>query len=158
MGNKEYYLTKKGLEKVKKRYQDLRDIKAAKTKGEAPPVLESEDLNPEYLSLQEDLDLLERKIEELEDVLKNAKLIKAPPRKQRDKVNLGATVSVDLDGETDEFKIVGTMEADPTQNKISNESPIGKALMGKKEGDETVVKTQLVNHTCKIKKIKYKKV
>ncbi len=156
MGNKNYYLTKEGLEKIKKRYQDLKGIKSAKTKGEAPPVLESEDLNPEYLSLQEDLDLLDRKIEELEEVVKNAELIKAPPRKERDKVNLGATVSVELDGEIDEFKIVGTMEADPIQNKISNESPIGKALMGKKKGDKTVVKTQLVNHTCKIKKIKYK--
>lgn len=158
MIGKNYYLTKEGLKKVKKRLQYLKEVRAAKTKGETPPVLESEDLNPEYLSLQEDLDLLERKIEKLEGVIKNAKLITFPPRKERDRVGLGATVSVELDGEVDEFKIVGTMEADPTENKISNESPIGRALIGKKKGDETVVKTQLVNHKCKIKKIKYKRI
>jgi len=157
MSEKKYYLTKKGLEKIKKQYETLKEIRAAKTKGETPQILESEDLNPEYLSFQEGLDLLEKKMTELEEILKNTEIIKLPPRKKRDTIQLGATVSVEFDGEIDNFKIVGTKEADPTESKISNESPIGKSLMGKKVGETVVVKTQLVNHSCKILKIEYKK-
>lgn len=156
MTDTKYYLTKEGLEKIEKKYESLNEIKLAKTKGETPQILESEDLNPEYLTLQEDIGLLQAEIEDLKEVIKNAEIIKLPSKKERDKVHLGAMVYVELDGEVDEFKIVGTKEADPTENKISDESPIGRALMGKKTGDSVVVKTQLINHTCKIKKIKYK--
>ena len=55
----EFYLTKKRLEEIKKEYEILKEIRLAKTKGEAPKVLESEDLNPEYLSFREDLNLLD---------------------------------------------------------------------------------------------------
>ncbi len=56
-----FYLTKEGLERLKKEYKDLQDMKLSKTKGEAPKILHSEDLNSEYLAFQEDLDLLEVK-------------------------------------------------------------------------------------------------
>ena len=58
-----------------------------------------------------------------------------------------------MDGELDEFTIVGTLEANPSAKKISNESPIGQALLGKKVGEIVVVKTPIVNHSCKITKI-----
>jgi len=156
-GEKKFYLTKKGLEKIKKDYEILRHIRLTKTEGEVPKILESEDINPEYLSFREDLNLLETKITDLENVLKNAEIIRTPPKSKQNIVNLGATVLVDLDGETDEFKIVGTLEANPAERKISNESPIGKALLGRMVGARVKVTASVVNHFCKIKKIKYNK-
>lgn len=157
MKNK-FYLTKEGLERIKKEYEDLRQIKFAKTKGEVPRILHSEDLNPEYLSFQEDLNFLEVRIMELENILNNTELIKVPSRDRQDSIDLGATVSVELDGEIDEFKIIGTLEADPSNGKISNESPIGQALLGKRVGETVTIKTSIVNHSCKITKIKYNQI
>jgi transcription elongation factor GreA len=155
---KKFYLTKIGLEKIKKEYDDLRKLKLLKTKGESPKIWHSEDVNPEYLSFQEDLSLLETRIAELEYILKNVELIRKPPREKQKIVNLGATVTAEIDGEIDEFTIVGTLEADPSNSKISDESPIGRCFLGKKVGETAVVKTSLVNHSCKITKIKYNKI
>ena len=155
---KKFYLTKQGLGKVKKEYEDLKNLKFAKTKGEVPKIWHSEDLNPEYLSFQEDLSFLESRIAELEYIFKNTELIKPPPKEKQNIVNLGATVLTEINGEIDEFTIVGTLEADPSSKKISNESPIGQALLGKKVGETIVTKTPIVNHSCKIIKIKYNKI
>ena len=124
---KKFYLTKQGLEKIKKEYQDLKSLKLAKTKGEIPKIWHSEDINPEYLSFREDLSFLETRIAELENILKNVDLIKPPPKEKRGFVNLGAKVLVKVDGQTDEFEIVGSLEANPSLGKISNESRWGKS-------------------------------
>lgn len=151
----EFYLTKKGLEKIKKEYEILKEIRLAKTRGEIPKVLESEDLNPEYLSFREDLNLLEMRISEIENVLKNVKLIKIPPKNRRNVVEIGAKVLVEVDKKAqDEFEIVGTLEANPLLGRISNESPVGKALLGSKVGDEVIVSSP-IKSLYKIKKIKY---
>ena len=150
-----YYLTKEGLEKVKKEYQKLLDFKKAKTKDEVPNIWHSEDVNPEYLSFQEDMSLLETKIAEHENILRSVELIKPPKKSEQNTINLGAVVSLEIEGEIDEFQIVGTLEADPSQRKISNESPLGQGLLGAKVGESVVVKASVVNHTCKILKIRY---
>jgi transcription elongation factor GreA len=152
-----FYLTKEGLERFKKEYQTLKKLRLLKAEGEAPRTWESEDLNPEYLSFQEDLNLFESKISDLEHILKNAELIKPPSKDKQNIVDLGAKVTTELDGEVDEFVIVGTLEADPSNYKISDKSPIGQALLGKKIGETVVIKTPIVNHSCKIIKIKYDK-
>lgn len=152
---RKFYLTKEGWEKLKKEYTGLKRLKIAKTKGESPKVLQSEDLNPEYLAFQEDLNFLEMRLIELESILKNTVLIKPPQSDQREIVNLGATISVDIDGQNDEFQIVGTLEANPTEGKISNESPVGKALLGHRVGDSVLV-TSPIQTIYKIKRIKYK--
>ncbi len=151
---KKFYLTKEGLEKIKTEYKTLRNIKLSKTKGEIPKIWHSEDLNPEYLSFQEDLGFLESKIAEIEYILKNVQLIKLPPREKQNIVNLGARVMVEVDGQTDEFEIVGTFEANPSIGKISNESPVGQAILGHKVGDEVIISSP-IKTTYKIKKIKY---
>ena len=69
-------------------------------------------------------------------------------------VDLGAKVKIDIAGKKDEFMIVGTLEANPSLGKISNESPVGRALLGHKVGDEIVVSSPMKT-TYKIKKIKY---
>ena len=150
-----FYLTKIGLGKIRKKYQELKKIKATKTKGESPKILHSEDLNPEYLSFREDLSFLETRIAEIDHILKNVELIKLPPKRKRNIVNLGATVILqESGGQINEFMIVGTLEANPSEGKISSESPIGKTLLGHKIGDEILI-TSPIKAAYKIKKIKY---
>ena len=153
MGNK-FYLSKEGLERIKIEYEELKKIKVAKTKAEVPRLLHSEDLNPEYLSFQEDLDFLEVRIRELENILNNFELIAPPPKNKQNIIGVGATVLAEVNGRLDEFTITGTLEANPTVGKISNESPVGRALLGHRVGDEVVISSpqQMV---YRIKKIKY---
>ena len=156
IGEKKFYLTKKGLEKIKKQYEELKKTKLSKIKGEAPNILHSEDLNPEYLSFREDMGLLERRMAELENILKNVELIKIPPKKERNIVKLGATVTLEeRGGHVNEFTVVGTLEASPGQGKISCESPVGKALLGQKIGSEVIMNSP-VRVAYKIKKVKYR--
>ena len=152
---KKFYLTKEGLEKIKKEYQDLRNLKLSKTKGEIPKIWHSEDLNPEYFAFQEDLSFLESRITELEYIFKNTELIKLPPKEKRNVVNLGATILVEVDGQNDEFTLVGSLEANPSLGKISNESPVGNALLGRRVGDAVIVSSP-IQTVYKIKKIKYR--
>ena len=134
--SEKFYLTKKGLEKIKKEYQDLRRIKLAKTEGE-------------NLSFSED------KLVELQSILKNAEMIKLPSKERQNIINLGATVVLEnSNGKINEFMIVGTLEVNPKEGKISSESPVGKALLNHKVYD-TVVITSPTKVVYKIKKIKY---
>jgi len=152
---KTFYLTLEGLEKLKKEYSDLKNLKLSKTKGEVPSIWESEDLNPEYLSFQEDLSFLESRISELEYILKNAKVIKNPPKEKQSVISLGAKVTLeDSEGRINEYMVVGTLEANPNEGKISSESPIGKILLGHKTRDQIFV-TSPIKVAYRIKKIKY---
>jgi len=153
---KNIYLTKEGLNKIKKEYEDLKAIKFAKTTGETPKIIYSDELNPEYAAFQEDLGFLESRLIELENILKNSKLIKAPPKNKQKTIQLGATVLVSVDGQDNEFTLVGYLEADPSLGKISNESPVGQLLLGHKVGDK-VVNASPAKTIYKIKKIKYEK-
>ena len=154
MPENKFFLTKDGLKRIKKEYEKLLGFRDMKARGEVPPIWHSEDVNPEYLAYQEDLTLLESRIAEYGNIIKNAQIIRTP-KKGNNVVDLGARVTVDLGGEIDEFTIVGTLEADPLQKKISTESPIGKGLLGARVGDVIKVKTTLVNHDCRVMKIVY---
>jgi transcription elongation factor GreA len=156
--DKKFYLTLDSLKKLKKEYQALKAIRNAKTKGEAPKVFESEDLNPEFVSFQEDVNFLDVRLAELENILKNVELIKIPKKEKQNVVNLGATVLVEVDdGQKDEFTIVGSLEANPSLGRISNDSPVGRSLMGRKTGDKVVISSP-VKTIYKIKKIEYKNI
>ena len=152
--DKNFYLTRHGLKKIEQEYKELKQIKLLKTKDEAPVILHSEDVNPEYIALQEDLSLLDIKINEIENILRNTRIIKIPPENTRKFVNLGATVLVGANGKNSSFTIVGTIEANPDEGKISNESPVGKTLLGKKVGD-SITLNPASNSIGKIKKISY---
>jgi len=150
-----YYLTKQGINRVKKEYEDLKRIRMAKTKGEIPQLLQSDDLNPEYIVFREDLSFLESRLIELEHILKNIELIKLPPKNNRNIVHLGATVTLkENGGEINEFTIVGTLEANPGEGKISSDSPIGKTLLGHKINDKIEIASP-IKVIYKIKRIKY---
>ncbi|HLD70446.1 MAG TPA: GreA/GreB family elongation factor [Negativicutes bacterium] len=155
MEGKIYYVTKGKLAELKKEYEALAALEHTKALGEeAPKMVESDDLNPDFVSFQDEMSALRSRIDELQDVLGNHAVIKNPPKEQREVVLVGATVHVDLGGKKDEFMIVGTLEANPEEGKISNESPVGKALLGKKIGDEVLVSSP-INKKYKIKDIKY---
>jgi transcription elongation factor GreA len=151
---KNFYLTKNGLKKLEKEYQSLKKLRFSKINDEIPKILHSEDVNPEYLSFKEDLSLIEKRIQEIENILKNVKIITSPPKSKQDVIDLGAKVTVEIDGSVDEFEIVGTLEANPILGKISNESPIGKALLSHRMGDEIIISSP-IEIIYKIKKVKY---
>ena len=155
MSQQIFYITKEKLEELKKEHQELSDFERNKIMGqEAPKILESEDLNPEFVSFQQDVESTRARIDELKNVLENYQIIKKPSKEHQSFVNLGAKVKIESNGKKDEFMVVGTLDADPTAGKVSNESPIGKALLGKQVGDEITI-----DHpnkiTYKIKNINY---
>ncbi len=88
--------------------------------------------NEEYSSARNEQKIAEGRILEIQDILKNAKIIKGG---KKDKAALGATVVLDMGGRKVEYTLVGPTEANPLEGKISNESPIGKAVMGHKAGE-----------------------
>lgn len=89
--------------------------------------------NEEYSSARAEQKMAESRILEIQDILKNAKIIRAG---KKDKAILGATVSLNMGGRKVEYTLVGPTEANPLEGKISNESPIGKAILGRKAGEE----------------------
>lgn len=149
MEEKKFHLTKAKFQEFKKEYDALVDAEHKKAvTEEAPKMVESDDLNPEFVSFQEGMESMRARIDELENILKHYQLIKKPPKERQEFVDLGATVKIEGDGHKDEFMIVGTLEAHPELGKISNESPVGAALMGRKIGEEVVIHSP--------EKIKYK--
>ena len=89
--------------------------------------------NEEYSSARNEQKIAEGRILEIQDILNNAKIIRGG---KKDQADLGATVSLEMGGRKVEYTLVGPTEANPLEGKISNESPIGKALLGKKAGEE----------------------
>ena len=94
--------------------------------------------NAEYDAAREEQAQLESRVSELEEILQNADIIK--PAKANGVVQVGSTVEL-KNGKVVKYQIVGPVEADPLEGKISNESPIGAALMGKKQGDNVTIET-----------------
>ena len=107
--------------------------------------------NSEYQAARADQERNESRISELENILQNVEIIKKP--RGDSKVQLGSTVKLKSDGKTKEFQVVGTVEADPLNGKVSDEAPIGKALLGKKVGEEVEIKTPAETATYKITSI-----
>ncbi len=95
--------------------------------------------NAEYASARAEQERSENRIAEVEHILKNVEVISAP--KNGNKIHLGSVVKLKGAGKEKQFQVVGTVEADPLAGKISDESPIGKALLGKKVGDEVEIVT-----------------
>ena len=151
--DKKIYLTPKALDEFKKEYETLLKTRrpSAVNRVAETRVVGNFDENNEYVQAKQDLELIDERMAELEQILNNSALI---GKTGVDFVALGSTVVIETDDGIEEFAIVGTIEADPSQHKISDESPIGKALLGRKVGETVVVKAAIVNHSCKIIKIK----
>ena len=107
--------------------------------------------NAEYQSARLDQEKNDSRVSEIEHILQNVEVIKAP--RSDSKVQLGSTVKLQNDGKTKQFQVVGTVEADPLNGKISDESPIGQALLGKKVGDDVEIITPAETTKYKIVQI-----
>lgn len=146
--NKKYSLTQAGIDELTAELQSLiaergpvaEKIKTAREFGDLSE-------NAEYQSARQEQEKLEARIAEVEHILNNVEVIAKPTGDN--KVQLGSTVTL-KNGTTKTFQVVGTVEADPLNGKISDESPIGQALLGKKVGDEVEIKTPAESSTYKI--------
>lgn len=142
---KKNILTYEGLKKLEDELQELKVVRRKEVAQKIKEAREQGDLseNAEYDAAKDEQRDIEARIEEVEKILKNAEVI-VEEDVDLDRINIGCSVRI-LDCEFDEeleYKIVGSMEANSLKGKISNESPVGKALMGKKVGDMIAVETQ----------------
>lgn len=153
-GKKEIKLTSNGYLEVENELNKLREedrpriiqaIKEARAQGDLSE-------NADYDAARNEQAQVEARIKELEYMIEHAVIIEEAPKGV---VGLGSTVEIEYvdDNDTDEYKIVGSLEADPFENKISDESPIGKALSGKKVGDVVKVPSPNGDYDVKIVKI-----
>ncbi len=140
---KVHYLTPEGEERLRKELEQLKGPEREKLAQRLRSAIQMGDLseNADYIKAKEDQGFLEGKIQELEYILSRVKIIESSGDGY-EVVEVGATVSVQEEGfPPEEYFIVGSKEADPANGRISHESPIGKALMGKKAGDVVTVET-----------------
>jgi transcription elongation factor GreA len=144
-----YRLTKAGVDELQSELNTL----VAKRPAIADAIKTARELgdlaeNAEYQSARAEQDRTEARISEVENILLNAEIIKKP--RGDNKVQLGSVVKLKGSGKPKEFQVVGTVEADPLNGKISDESPIGQALLGKKEGETVEIKTPTDTSAYKI--------
>ena len=146
MAEKKNILTYAGLKQYEDELQNLKVFKRKEVAQKIKEAREQGDLseNAEYDAAKDEQRDIEARIEELEKLLKNAEVV-VEEEIDLDKINVGCKVKVyDVDEDEEmEFYIVGSTEANSLQNKISNESPVGQALIGKKVGDIVDVETQM---------------
>ena len=150
---KKNVLTYEGLKRYEAELQDLKVVRRKEIADKIKEAREQGDLseNAEYDAANDEQRDIEARIEYLEELLKNAEVY-VEDEATLDAVSIGTTVDL-LDLEFDEeveFKIVGSTEADSLQGLISNEAPVGKALLGKKIGDLVNVETQMGNVQYKV--------
>ena len=149
MYQKKNPITEEGLEKLKEELKTLKTVRRHEVAQAIQTAKEQGDLseNAEYVDAKDAQGLLEQRIIDLEALLKNAEIIQ---KDSNGRINVGDTVKVDLSGKEMTYTIVGPNEVDPAKGKISNESPLGIALQGKKAGEMTSVRTPNGNKQVKV--------
>ena len=136
MGAKETILTAEGLRKLEDELENLRSVKRQEVAERIKVAISYGDIseNSEYDDAKNEQAFIEGRIIELEQMISTATLIDETAKKKKGTVILGSTVIVkDMEfGDEETYTVVGTTEADPSQNRISNESPVGAAILGQK--------------------------
>jgi len=140
MNNKKIYLTQKGFEDLKKEFSEMQNKRRPEVVERLSAAREMGDLseNAEYTAAREELAFIDGRLDELESILKQVEII-ADGNHTNHSVELGSQVIVKISDRQETFTVVGEWEADPTEKKISHESPLGKGLLGKAVGDEVEV-------------------
>lgn len=151
--DKKNILTYEGLKKLEDELENLKVVRRKEASQKIKEAREQGDLseNAEYDAAKDEQRDIEARIEELEKILKNAEVV-VEEEADLDKVSIGCSVKI-LDCEFDEeleYKIVGSTEANSLKGKISNESPVGKALLGKQVGDTVTVETPAGEFSYKV--------
>jgi transcription elongation factor GreA len=153
--NDEQFLTSEGADRLRDELKLLKGRDREEISRRLRDAIQMGDLseNADYHKAKEDQAFLEGRIQELEYLLKNATIVEKTSE-PRDTVEVGTSVTVEEEGEPPEtYHLVGAKEADPRSGKISNESPIGAALMGKRVGETAVAKTPAGEVRLKVVKI-----
>ena len=150
---KELYLTEEGLDEIKKELEELKLVKRPEVISALKDARAQGDLseNAEYDAARTEQAVVEARIKDLETMIERAIVI---TKTDSDTVTVGSKVTIEYvdDNETEQYLIVGSQEADPFTNKISNESPLAKAIIGKKEND--IVSVDSPNGTYDVKIVK----
>jgi len=149
------YLTNEGFLEIEEELSHLKEVKRPEVIKALKDARALGDLseNADYDAARNEQAQVEGRIKELEQLLEKAELIE---QKDTDKVTLGATVKIKYvdDDDTEEYRIVGSKEADPSNNKISNESPLAKGIMNAHVGEVCVVESPNGNYSVEIIEIK----
>jgi transcription elongation factor GreA len=160
LNDKETVLTKEGLTKLEEELDELKSIHRREVNDRIRQAKEFGDIseNAEYEDAKQEQAFVEGRILKVEAMIRNARIIDESEF-STDEVHLGATVKVKdtKSGSSMEFTIVGSTEADPTNQRLSNESPLGKALIGRKKGESLDVQTPRGVSNYKIEAINSKK-
>jgi transcription elongation factor GreA len=137
---KKIYLTKEGIAELKKEYEKLSKAKRPEVLGRVSQARNQGDLseNAEYVAAREELSFIDGRLDELEELLKQAVLIR-DSKVSNGTIKLGSKVTLHIKGKEETFMLVGEWEADPKERKISHESPLGKALIGRRVGEKIEV-------------------
>jgi transcription elongation factor GreA len=138
---KKYLLTPEGLEKLNSELKNLIEVKRKEVIERIREAAAHGDLseNADYAQAREEQSFIEGRIAEIEDMIKNAEIIQSGGN--HNVVTIGSTVTIKVSGIERKYTIVGSNEANPKESKISNESLVGKALLGKKAGNKIKVQT-----------------
>lgn len=150
-----HYLTADGLKRLQAELTELKGVRRQELSARLRAAIQQGDLseNADYIQAKEEQGFLEGRIQELEMILRNVKIIDERPQ-YRDLVDIGARITIqedDFPAET--YHLVGPKEANPASGRISHESPIGRALMGRRVGDQVTVEIPAGNIQLKIIKI-----
>lgn len=139
---REILITQEGLDKLQTELKELVEIRRPDVIGRIKSAKELGDLseNAEYSSAKDEQSFIEGRIQELEDVIKHAKVV-ADGKGDGKTIQIGSNVTVEVEGDRDTFEIVGPAESDPSSGRISTDSPVGQALMGHKERETVKVET-----------------
>lgn len=145
-GKKQIFLTKEGLGELKKEHEELMRVKRPKAVERIAVARAQGDLaeNSEYAAARDELSFVDGRIEELGELISHAKVIRESDgaksgKRGEDEVKLGSKVTLAVNGKREVFIVVGEWEADPMEKKISHDSPLGKALLGKSIGENVHV-------------------
>jgi transcription elongation factor GreA len=150
------FLTKEGYEKLQDELDYLRTVKRQEVADRLHEAMEGGELieNAEYEAAKNEQAFVEGRIQELEILLATARVIEDDKKKRADTIQVGSTVTIREDGyEEETYTIVGAAEANPREGKISNESPIGKAILNHRPGDDVQVETPDGSYVVRIVKI-----
>lgn len=156
MTNKPVFLTPEARAKLEAELEHLSRVTRVEVAGRIAAAKEQGDLseNFEYHAARNEQSFVVGRIRELEQILNNAEMIESEGRVTTETVQMGSTVTVrDEEGDEDTYQIRGSVEANPLERIISNESPMGKALLGKKAGDSVTVQSPAGSYKLKIVKV-----
>jgi transcription elongation factor GreA len=147
-------VTREGLERLKAELEELKNVRRPEIAEIVAEARSHGDLreNSAYDAARHDQMMNERRIADLDALFRNAVIVDDLPA-ARGVVGLGSTVTIDFDGEEEQYTIVGAIEAKPTEGKISNVSPIGAALLGKRPGQTAMVPTPAGSTSVKILRV-----